>query len=133
MTAVGGRPAVRGPSAFLGPDYDDQLKAVYTTTSTADVVNKRGMFIAPFSDAVADTRPLRALIERYINNETIKAIAAAHRKGRRLFTANLDAGRGMIWNLGATAASDYPRKVALTHDGLQASSVIPSRSRFRPS
>ena len=31
----------------------------------------------------------------------------------------------MIWNLGAIAASDYPRKVGLIHDVLQASAAIP--------
>jgi predicted patatin/cPLA2 family phospholipase len=119
--------ALTAPFAFLGPDYDDQLKAVYTTTTTADIVKRRSVFNAPFSDAVADTRPLRTLIARYINEEVIEAIAAEHRKGRRLFigTANLDAGRGVIWSLGAIAASDYPRKVALIHDVLQASSAIP--------
>ncbi len=119
--------ALTAPFAFLGAEYDDQLKAVYTTTTTDDVINERSVFKVPVSDAVTDTKPLRALIARYINKGVIEAIAAAHRKGRRLFigTANLDAGRGMIWNLGAIAASDYPRKVALIHDVLQASSAIP--------
>ncbi|MDH3638656.1 MAG: patatin-like phospholipase family protein, partial [Gammaproteobacteria bacterium] len=119
--------ALTAPFAFLGSGYDDQLKAVYTTTTTDDVIKKRSVFKAPFSDAVTDTRPLRRLIARYINEDVIEAIAAEHRKGRRLFigTANLDAGRGVIWNLGAIAASDYPRKMALIHDVLQASSAIP--------
>jgi len=40
-------------------------------------------------------------------------------------TVHLDAGRSVIWNMGAIAASDYPRKVELFHDVLQASSAIP--------
>jgi predicted patatin/cPLA2 family phospholipase len=119
--------ALSAPFAFLGPDYDDELKAVYTTTSTADIANKRNPLAAAFSDSMVDTAPLRAMIEGYINTDVIEDVAREHKRGRRLFvgTANLDAGRSMIWNIGAIAASDYPRKVALIHDILQASSAIP--------
>ncbi len=35
--------ALTAPFAFLGPDYDDELKKVYTTTSTKDILKKRGI------------------------------------------------------------------------------------------
>ena len=56
------------------------------------------------------------------------AIAEEYRsKGRVLFigTVNLDASRSVIWNIGEIANSDYPRRNALIHDILQASSAIP--------
>jgi predicted acylesterase/phospholipase RssA len=137
-TAAGTRPeftmvtgistgALTAPFAFLGPDYDPQLKAVYTTTTTKDIAEKRYFLSAAFSDSMADTKPLRALIARYITLDLIAAIAREHKRGRRLFigTVNLDASRSVIWNLGAIAASDYPRKVDLIHDVLQASAAIP--------
>ena len=40
-------------------------------------------------------------------------------------TVNLDAGRSVIWNIGAIAASDYPQKMTLIHELLRASSAIP--------
>lgn len=119
--------ALSAPFAFLGPDYDDQLKKVYTTTSTNMIAKKRNPVLTPFGDSMVDTRPLRALIAAYISTDVIEAVAREHKKGRRLFigTANLDAGRSVIWNMGAIAASDYPRKVELFYDVLQASSAIP--------
>jgi|GEM_PF-5629057 hypothetical protein len=30
--------ALTAPFAFLGPDYDDDLKILYTTTNTSDIV-----------------------------------------------------------------------------------------------
>jgi predicted patatin/cPLA2 family phospholipase len=119
--------ALTAPFAFLGPDYDNQLKLVYTTTSTSMVTKKRNPLLAPFTDSMVDTKPLRELIAKYITSDVIEAIAQEHKTGRRLLigTANLDAGRSVIWNMGAIAASDNPRKVELIYDILQASSAIP--------
>ena len=137
-TAAGTRPefsmvtgistgALTAPFAFLGPDYDDELKTLYTMTTTKDIAEEKGLIAGIFSDAMTDTRPLRALIERYISTEVIAAIAAEHRRGRRLWigTSNLDVGRAVVWNLGAIAASDYAEKARLIHDVLQASAAIP--------
>ena len=119
--------ALTAPFVFLGPDYDDEVKKIYTTTTSKQIAVRRNKIVAAFSDSMTDTRPLRELIARYITADMIEAIAAEHKKGRRLFigTANIDAGRAVIWNIGAIAVSDYPRKVDLIHDVLQASSAIP--------
>ena len=119
--------ALSAPFAFLGPDYDDELKQVFTTTSTKDIAIERGLLAAAMTDSLSDTTPLRALIRRYITVDIIAAVARQHQRGRRLFvgTANLDAGRSVIWNIGAIAASSYPRKVELIHEVLQASAAIP--------
>ena len=55
------------------------------------------------------------------------AIAEEYKKGRRLFigTTNLDADRPVIWNIGAIAASGYPRSTSLVVDVLLASASIP--------
>ena len=137
-TATGTRPeftmvtgistgALAAPFAFLGSDYDDELKTVYTTTSTKDIVEKRNIITAFFGDSMADTKPLQGVIAKYINSNVIDAIAREHRRGRRLIvgTLNLDAGRPVIWNIGAIAASDNPHKIKLIHDILRASSAIP--------
>ncbi|MEN8261721.1 MAG: patatin-like phospholipase family protein, partial [Pseudomonadota bacterium] len=113
--------------AFLGPEYDDVLREVYTTTSTDDILQKRFWLAIPFSDAVADSTPLLKLINRYVNDDVMKQIAAEHRTGRRLFigTADLDRMRPRIWNIGAIAASGLPDAKKLVHSILLASASIP--------
>ncbi len=119
--------ALTAPFAFLGPDYDDELKQVFTTTKTSDIVEERMLISAIFGDSVADTKPLRALIAKYITADHIEAIGREYKRGRRLFigTVNLDAGRSVIWNIGEIAISDYPHKLRLIYDVLQASAAIP--------
>jgi predicted patatin/cPLA2 family phospholipase len=137
-TATGTRPefsmvtgvstgALTAPFAFLGSDYDDQMKEVYTNITTKDIATKRSMLDAAFGDSVTDTAPLQKLIAKYIDVEMIDAIAREHKRGRRLFigTVNLDAARSVIWNIGAIAASDYPQKTELIHELLRASAAIP--------
>lgn len=137
-TAAGTRPeftmvtgvstgALIAPFAFLGADYDDELQALYTTMSTKDIAVMKGFLKGLFSEAMADTTPLRALIEAYVSVDVIEAIAVQHRRGRRLWigTANLDVGRPVIWDLGAIAASSEPGRIRLIHDVLQASAAIP--------
>lgn len=119
--------ALTAPFVFLGSGYDEILKQVYTTTYTRDIAEERNIISAIFSDSMADTKPLRRLIEKFVTGDVIAAIAREHQRGRRLFigTANLDAGRSVIWNIGAIASSEYPRKQILVHDILQASAAIP--------
>ena len=119
--------ALTAPFAFLGPDYDDELKEVYTTTSTKDILKKRGILTAAFGDSMADTTPLKALIAKYVTADMVSEIAREHQRGRRLYvgTVNLDAGRSVIWNIGAIAASDHPHRLELIHDILRASASIP--------
>ena len=119
--------ALTAPFAFLGSDYDDEMKEVYTNTTTHDIATKRNVLDAAFGDSVTDTAPLQKLIAKYIDAEMIDAIAREHKRGRRLFigTVNLDAARSVIWNIGAIAASDYPQKAGLIRELLRASAAIP--------
>jgi len=56
--------ALSAPFAFLRPDYDDELKAVYTPTSTAQIARKRNLVAAAFSDSMVDTARLSLNHER---------------------------------------------------------------------
>ena len=138
-TAAGNRPqfkAVTGistgaliaPFAFLGPAYDAQLKEVYTTMSPKDVLKRRSIISAVFRDSMADNAPLFKLIKKYINQDTLAAIAAEHKKGRLLLiaTTDLDARRGVIWNMGKIAASGNPNALELFQRILLASAAIPA-------
>ena len=119
--------ALIAPFAFLGPDYDKKLKEVYTTSSTKDIIRKLSIVQIRSAAAAYSTKPLRKLLSNYVDQDMMEAIADEHRKGRRLFiaTTNLDAGRPVIWNVGAIAASGNPNALALIHDVLVASASIP--------
>ena len=94
--------AIMAPIAFLGSKYDDKLKKFYTKYSTKNIARIRILFINSF----ADTRPLERLIERYFDAELVKDVAVEYNKGRRLYigTANLDAQRLVIWDMGKIAS-----------------------------
>jgi predicted acylesterase/phospholipase RssA len=119
--------ALIAPFAFLGPAYDPQLKAVYTTIDQDDVLDKRTIFAAMFGDALADNRPLQDLVAKYVTADMLEAIAAEHAKGRLLFvgTTNIDARKPVIWNIGKIAASGSPHALELVRDILVASAAIP--------
>jgi hypothetical protein len=119
--------ALSAPFAFLGPQYDATLKEVYTTISAKDIVEPRGILAALTDDAMADNRPLRNLIKKYVDRELLDAIAAEYAKGRLLLvgTADLDARRGVIWNLTKLATYQDPRALELFQTLLVASAAIP--------
>ena len=138
-TAEGSRPefkvvtgistgALTAPFAFLGPRYDDELRELYTTISTKDIATPRGILAVFFNDALADNAPLRRLMEEHINEEMMRDIAAENARGRLLFigTTNLDANRGVVWNIGAIASSGDPDALRLIQDILIASAAIPA-------
>jgi predicted acylesterase/phospholipase RssA len=115
------------PFAFLGPEYDDELRHFYTDSSTKDIMVKHGLLATIEGDAAASTAPLKERIKKTFDDEFIARIAAEHRKGRRLYigTTNLDATRPVIWNIGAIAASGAPGANDLIHEVILASASIP--------
>ena len=119
--------ALSAPFVFLGPDYDDKLKEVYTTKSTADLAEVRAWTVIATGDSAFDNTKLRNLISSYVNEEMIRRLTEEYRKGRRLFvgTTNLDAARPVVWNITSIAASDYPDKQQLIVDVLLASASVP--------
>ncbi|OHT18649.1 Patatin-like phospholipase [Sphingomonas haloaromaticamans] len=119
--------ALSAPFAFLGPDYDDELARVYTTISPRDVFRMRGLLKGFFADAMADSTPLMQLVERYVDQAMLDAIAREYAKGRLLLvaTADLDALEPVIWNMTAIAASKDPRAPELFRKILVASASIP--------
>jgi predicted acylesterase/phospholipase RssA len=119
--------ALSAPFVFLGPDYDDKLREVYTTKKTSDLVESRSWTVIATGDSAFDNTRLRSLIDSYIDAEMIRRLSEEYRRGRRLFvgTTNLDAGRPVAWNITSIAASDYPEKQKLIVDVLLASASIP--------
>ena len=115
------------PFAFLGSAYDRQLEEIYTKYSTDDLVKRRSLLGMVSQASAADVTPLKSVIAHYVDANLIAAIAAEHRKGRRLFvgTTNLDASRPVMWNIGAIANSSDPGAANLIREVLLASASIP--------
>lgn len=120
--------ALTAPFAFLGPAYDEKLRRVYTTVVTRDIFRSRGIVAGFFNDALFDTAPLRRLMETLIDEQMMRDIAAEYQRGRLLLigTTNLDADRGVVWNIGLIARSGDPGALKLIHDVLMASAAIPA-------
>jgi predicted patatin/cPLA2 family phospholipase len=127
--------ALIAPFAFLGPEYDDELKQFYTTLST------KNLFTAAFSTvwegltggmSLVDNTPLARMIEQKITPEIFARIAAEHRRGRRLLigTTNLETQRSIIWDIGTLANSGNPDALHLFHKIMLASTSIPGA--FKP-
>jgi predicted acylesterase/phospholipase RssA len=119
--------ALIAPFAFLGPKYDWVLRETYTKKSRKDIFRPRDLLTAFFSDAFGDTRPLASLIQHYITPAILAEIASEYYKGRLLFigTTDLDSRRGVIWNMGAIAASKDPEAPELFRKVVLASASIP--------
>ena len=123
--------ALMAPFAFIGPDYDLALQEFYTTTRSSDIFLLRSMWGIVWQlfagEALADTRPLQAMIERHVDAELLRRVAQAHQQGRRLYmgTVNIDAPRFIVWNMGLIARSDRPEALALFRKVMLASASIP--------
>ncbi len=119
--------ALIAPFAFLGPEYDHVIKEIYTSYSTRDIVEERGVIKAMTSDAATDSTPLRQKIAGYVDVDVMAAIAAEYKKGRilEIVTTNLDAGQPVAWSIGRIAASGAPEALQLIRDIMLASASIP--------
>jgi patatin-like phospholipase len=114
--------AVMAPYAFLGQKYDDKLRDSFLNLTSADVFED-----STRPDSLVDTWPLKDSLAKRVTPELLADIAAEHQKGRRLFvvTADLDAERPVIWNMGAIALHGGDAAVKLFRDVLLAASAIP--------
>lgn len=119
--------ALIATAAFLGPDYDNVIENLYTTVETRDVFRRHWLPAMFWSESLADSKPLRQLIESAITPGALDEIAEAHRAGRRLYvgTTNLDTTRLVVWDMGAIAAGNEPNKLELFRSLLLASCSIP--------
>ncbi|MCP5426172.1 MAG: patatin-like phospholipase family protein [Gammaproteobacteria bacterium] len=119
--------ALIAPFAFLGPEYDEELRTVYTTIGPPDVMKQRSFLAALTSDGMADNAPLWELISKHINADFLQRVAAEYQKGRLLLigTTDLDARRPVIWNMGAIASHANAQALDLFRHIMLASAAIP--------
>jgi hypothetical protein len=121
--------ALIAPFAFLGCEYDGQLRQVYTTLRNKDIFRIRKtvrlLFLA--TESLADNSPLASVIRESMTPDVLRQVAAAHAAGRRLYvcTTELESRRPVYWDMGEIASRGTPEAVELFHDILLASSAIP--------
>ncbi len=118
--------ALAAPFAFLGADWDDDLERAYTSGRTAKLVALDNV-AALVQPAFFSVRPLRKLVDENVTPALLGAIAAEHRKGRRLLvaTTDLDREETVIWDMGEIATQGDEAARDLFKEILIASASIP--------
>ncbi len=114
--------------AFLGPDYDCELKRVYTTLKSDNIFKmERPIRAVVFGDSIASNAPLAEQINGILTEETFQRIAQGHAEGRRLYvgTTNIQTKRLVTWDMGAIASNPDLASRKLFKQILLASSAIP--------
>jgi hypothetical protein len=119
--------ALSAPFAFLGSDYDDELRRMYGGFSQKHIFRLRDWLSILPKASVADTAPLAEVIAQIVDEKLLAAVAREHWRGRRLLvqTSHLDAQRAVIWDLGVIAASGAPNALDVFRKALLASASLP--------
>jgi predicted patatin/cPLA2 family phospholipase len=118
--------ALIAPFAFLGSGYDDALRSVFASGEMENFLQFEGVS-GLVGSGLFKTGPLRELIAKYVDENTLQAVAQQYRAGRKLFivTTNLDAQRTAIWDMGRIASSGNPKALDLFRRVMEASASIP--------
>lgn len=122
--------ALIAPFVYIGREHDASLKEFFTQTRSdnifiVDALTALGGIAGGL--AVTDSTPLAEKIAAAVTDEVMEKIAAEYKKGKQLLlaTTNVEAQRGMIWDIGAIAASGNPGAKALVHKVMLASASVP--------
>ncbi len=137
LTASGARPrfevvtgvstgALIAPFAFLGPEWDGKLREAYGGGATGDLLQSRGV-AALWDVGVFDGKPLRDLVNRFVTDDLVAAVAQESASGRLLIvaTTNLDREETVIWDMGAIAMQGGDKARELFRNVLVASASVP--------
>ena len=123
------------PFAFLGSQYDDTLREVYTSGIAESLLNDPSIMRVLFGSGLFGNTRLRELVARYVGPEIMAQVARENARGRKLLvvTTDLDTQRTAIWDMGKIAAVGTPEALKLFRDVMAASASIPSLSSITQS
>ena len=118
--------ALIAPLAFLGQDWDAQLRVAFAGEGAQQLLKRRAVAFI-FGAALYDGQRLVSLVDRFVTDELMSAVAREARKGRMLLveTTDLDKEEPVIWDMGAIAIRGGPEAKKLFRDVLVASASIP--------
>jgi predicted acylesterase/phospholipase RssA len=117
--------ALIAPFAFLGSEWDAQLTEAFTSGRGAQM-SVRGLLALPLGASRRSTA-LMALVDSYVTQDLIRAVAEEAASGRLLWvaTTDLDKEETVIWDLGAIAMRGGEPARKLFRDVVVASASIP--------
>lgn len=115
------------PFAFLGSQYDDTLREVYTSGIAESLLDDPSIIRVLFGSGLFGNTRLRELVARYVGPEILAAVAHENARGRKLLvvTTDLDTQRTVVWDMGKIAAVGTPEALHLFRDVMAASASIP--------
>ena len=118
--------ALIAPYAFLGSDWDGQLTDTYISGRAEHLLQSRGLGVF-FGSSIYRGMPLHDLVDRYVTDELIQAVAREAAGGRLLLVATTDAetGEPVVWDLGSIAMNGGGDARTLFRDVLVASASVP--------
>lgn len=113
--------------AFLGSDYDQELKHYYTDTSIDSLFKKNSFVTTLFKGAFIDTSGFEYQVRSAVDKELVERLAIERANGRILLigTTNLDNEKLAIWDIGRIAQLSTDKSMALIQDIVIASAAIP--------
>lgn len=118
--------ALIAPFAYLGEDWDGMLRDAYLDKRTEKLMRRR-LLAGLFSSSMYSGRPLRELVDGYVNQELVDAVAEQSLTGRTLIvvTTDLDEQKSVAWDMGAVARLGGEEARLLFRDIVLASASIP--------
>ncbi len=118
--------AMIAPLAFLGADGDRRLIEAFSGAASEGILQSHWLG-ALFGVSVFRGEPLRQMVDRFVTDDLLQAVAAEAAKGRLLLVATTDLDRNslVIWDMGAIAAYGGAKARALFSDVLVASASVP--------
>lgn len=118
--------ALVAPFAFLGPAWDARLLDAFTSGAGDNLLQSRGLGVI-FGSSLYRGGPLKELVDAYVSDAMIEAVAREAEKGRLLLVATTDVatGESVVWDLGSIARNGGPSMRTLFRDVLMASASVP--------
>jgi predicted acylesterase/phospholipase RssA len=118
--------ALVAPYAFLGPAWAPHLRDAFTSGAADHLLQSRGLGVV-FGSSLYRGAPLKQLVDAYVSDTMIEAVAREADKGRLLLVATTDVATGepVVWDLGSIARNGGTFARTLFRDVLVASASVP--------
>jgi len=118
--------ALIAPFAFLGSAWDEHLADAFSGARSEHLLDSRGIGIL-FRPGFYRSEPLVELVDHFVTDELIQAVARQAALGRLLLvaTTDLDKEETVIWDMGRIAAHGGEAARTLFRNVLVASASIP--------
>jgi hypothetical protein len=118
--------ALIAPFAFLGSAWDAQLADAFSGARTGHLLDSRGVGTL-FHPGLYGSEPLVDLVDHFVTDQLIRAVAQQAAQDRLLLvaTTDLDKEETVIWDMGRIAAHGGEAARTLFRNVLVASASIP--------